>query len=286
MRIAGGKTRRVAAFRLTRGAHSPARFASTRVTSRPPAAEPFSWTRSENSRCNRAGQDPPRAAEKTVGRLGSDKSIAVDVRVIACHEPRPAGQCGGRPVPRRSLLSSRDRRHPAPAAPRAPGRPDAAHRPLPRRREPQVRRPARRRTEDLESPPARNLLLRHPWPGNVRELQATIDRLVLWAPGATVAAEDVREECCSRRLATSQPICSVGASANGLELPTLVADLARHYLERALAEANGNKTQAAEFDRPGKLYPAPTFRAGQISFRRVASRHGAPEPDTTDPSCA
>ena len=30
----------------------------------------------------------------------------------------------------------------------------------------------------------------------------------------------------------------------------------------------------------------PAFRAGQISFRRVASRHGAPEPDTTDPSCA
>ena len=33
---------------------------------------------------------------------------------------------------------------------------------------------------------------------------------------------------------------------NGLELPALVADLARHYLARALDEANGNKTRAAE----------------------------------------
>ena len=44
------------------------------------------------------------------------------------------------------------------------------------------------------SPPARNLLLRHPWPGNVREVRATIDRLVLWAPGASVGVDDVREE--------------------------------------------------------------------------------------------
>ena len=95
------------------------------------------------------------------------------------------------------------------------------------------------------SPQARNLPLRHPWPGNIRELQATIDRLVLWAPGASVAADDVREELL--RTVRDEPSDLLGRPlGNGLELPTLVADLARHYLERALAEANGNKTRAAE----------------------------------------
>ena len=95
------------------------------------------------------------------------------------------------------------------------------------------------------SPAARNLLLRHSWPGNARELQATIDRLALWAPGAAVTADDVREELLrttqdERGNLLGRPL------GNGLELPSLVADLARHYLERALAEADGNKTRAAE----------------------------------------
>ena len=95
------------------------------------------------------------------------------------------------------------------------------------------------------SPAARNLLLRHPWPGNVRELQATMDRLVLWAPGLRVTADDVRQELL--------PAAGAGAGdllgrplGDGLELPQLVAELSRHYLERALAQANGNKTRAAE----------------------------------------
>ena len=95
------------------------------------------------------------------------------------------------------------------------------------------------------SPSARNLLLRHPWPGNVRELQATLDRLVLWASDPVVTAEDVREE-----LLTMPRDATVGLLGrplgSGLELPKLVAELARHYLARALAEANGNKTRAAE----------------------------------------
>ena len=86
--------------------------------------------------------------------------------------------------------------------------------------------------------------MRHSWPGNVRELQATIDRLVLWAPGASVAAGDVREELL--RTVQDEPGHLLGRPlGSGLELPALVADLARHYLERALAEADGNKTRAA-----------------------------------------
>lgn len=95
------------------------------------------------------------------------------------------------------------------------------------------------------SPPARNLLLRHPWPGNVRELQATIDRLVLWSPDTAVSADDVREELLAAVRANAAEL--IGRPlGNGLRLPDLMAELARHYLQRALAEADGNKTRAAE----------------------------------------
>ena len=152
--------------------------------------------------------------EKTVRRLGSDKSIAVDVRVIAAtNRDLRADVAAGRF--REDLyyrLATGVIRLPPLRERQGDLTPLIDH----------FLAVANRKFADQPgveqktlSPPARNLLLRHPWPGNVRELQATIDRLVLWAPGATVAAEDVREECCSRRLATSQPICSVGASATG-----------------------------------------------------------------------
>lgn len=95
------------------------------------------------------------------------------------------------------------------------------------------------------SPQARNLLLRHEWSGNVRELQATMDRLVLWTPGTKVGAEDVREQLL-------QPIQGKPTDLLGrplgeeLQLPDLMAELAKHYLVRALEESEGNKTKAAE----------------------------------------
>ncbi len=95
------------------------------------------------------------------------------------------------------------------------------------------------------SPSGKNLLLRQAWPGNVRELQATMDRLVLWTAGPRVGVEDVREELL-------QPIQGAPTDllarplGDELQLPGLVAELARHYLERALQDAEGNKTKAAK----------------------------------------
>ncbi len=91
---------------------------------------------------------------------------------------------------------------------------------------------------------ARNILLTHSWPGNVRELVNTLHRLAIWTPGPEVVAEDVRE-------ALLPPI---GAKAgrildrpldNAFSLPDLLAQVARHYLERALDATGGNKTRAA-----------------------------------------
>jgi transcriptional regulator with PAS, ATPase and Fis domain len=91
---------------------------------------------------------------------------------------------------------------------------------------------------------ARNLLLSHPWPGNVRELLNTLRRAALWSDGAVIASEDVREALLPAATAphsvTGRPL------GDGLNLPDLLKEVARHYLGRAMDEAQGNKTRAAE----------------------------------------
>jgi transcriptional regulator with PAS, ATPase and Fis domain len=92
---------------------------------------------------------------------------------------------------------------------------------------------------------ARNLLLNHPWPGNVRELVNTLQRAVLWSDGQAISPDDVKESLL--------PIMNGGGNealgrplGENLKLPDLMKEIARHYLTRAMAEAHGNKTKAAE----------------------------------------
>jgi DNA-binding NtrC family response regulator len=92
---------------------------------------------------------------------------------------------------------------------------------------------------------ARNVLLGHRWPGNVRELANTLQRAALWSDGQTVSADAAREALLpavggSRSDVLGRPL------GPGLDLPELLAEVARHYLARAVQEAAGNKTQAAE----------------------------------------
>jgi DNA-binding NtrC family response regulator len=95
------------------------------------------------------------------------------------------------------------------------------------------------------SPSARNLLLSHPWPGNVRELANTIRRLLIWTEGSTIGVEDVRDALLPS--GRSRPAGVLGkALGDGFSLPDTLDEVARHYLARAMNEAHGNKTKAAE----------------------------------------
>jgi len=92
---------------------------------------------------------------------------------------------------------------------------------------------------------ARNVLLSHPWPGNVRELLNTIRRAAIWSPGQSIRAEDIRDALLP---AIGDPTRDVlnRPLGDGLKLPEILTMVARHYLGRAIEEANGNKTKAAE----------------------------------------
>ena len=182
--------------------------------------------------------------EKTVRRLGADRTVAVDVRVIAATNRDLAAEVAAGRF-REDLyyrLATGVIRLPPLRERQGDLTPLIDH----------FLAAANRKFADqpgveqkILSAKARNLLLRHPWPGNVRELQATMDRLVLWTAHAAIEAADVSEELL--RTATAAPADLLGRSlGGGLDLPALMADLARHYLERALDEAGGNKTRAAE----------------------------------------
>lgn len=91
---------------------------------------------------------------------------------------------------------------------------------------------------------ARNLLIQHPWPGNVRELYNTLQRVAVWSTGPVIEASDVKASLLhfpgqSQSDILNRPL------GEGFELPALINDVARHYLDRALTESGGNKTKAA-----------------------------------------
>jgi transcriptional regulator with PAS, ATPase and Fis domain len=90
----------------------------------------------------------------------------------------------------------------------------------------------------------RDLLLAHSWPGNVRELMNTLQRAVVWAEGTSVTVEDIRESLipvvARKAEILGRPL------GGGFSLPTLIEEVSKHYLERALDESHGNKTEAAE----------------------------------------
>lgn len=91
---------------------------------------------------------------------------------------------------------------------------------------------------------ARNLLLSHSWPGNVRELLNTLHRVALWTPGTTIRSGDVKESLLPSVARQGSRILDKPLD-DGLNLPSLLAEVARHYLARALDETGGNKTRAA-----------------------------------------
>jgi DNA-binding NtrC family response regulator len=93
---------------------------------------------------------------------------------------------------------------------------------------------------------ARNLLLQHYWPGNVRELFNTLLRAAIWSSGPTIGRNDIAGAMLPVSPAQSSEILNKPLG-EGLNLPEIISTVARHYLSRALEEARGNKTRAAEF---------------------------------------
>jgi DNA-binding NtrC family response regulator len=95
---------------------------------------------------------------------------------------------------------------------------------------------------------AREMLLSYPWPGNVRELSHVIERAVLWSRDTTLNVEHLSVaapmQVASNGLPSTRPLTQqgTGESTAGTDL----AEVERSLIERAMREAGGNQTRAAQ----------------------------------------
>ena len=112
------------------------------------------------------------------------------------------------------------------------------------------------------TPDTARLLQQHEFPGNVRELENLIERSVALAPGTRITA-DLLPDKFRPREDTSLEDGSVAFPSEGIELDERIRSYEYTWLTRALDEAGGNKTKAAEL-------LGMSFR----SFRYRLQKHG------------
>lgn len=94
---------------------------------------------------------------------------------------------------------------------------------------------------------ARNLLLKHAWPGNVRELLNTLQRAAVWSDDETIDEAVMRESILDLGPARRQQDGILHRPLEeGVDLPGMLDEVARHYLARALDAAHGNKAKATK----------------------------------------
>src|SRR5580700_11138397 len=92
------------------------------------------------------------------------------------------------------------------------------------------------------TPQALAMLDEYHWPGNVRELENTIERALVLAREGVVTKAEIQLRAPSERLGdrwTDQAPLEIGWQAN-------ISELEKSLVERALRQAQGNKSKAAE----------------------------------------
>ena len=90
---------------------------------------------------------------------------------------------------------------------------------------------------------AKKIMFEYSWPGNVRELYNTVMRAALWTEGPLINAEEAKHALLALE---AEPESVLDRPlGNGFSLSSLLGDVTRHYINRALEEAQGVKSKAA-----------------------------------------
>lgn len=94
---------------------------------------------------------------------------------------------------------------------------------------------------------AMTLLRQHPWPGNVRELLNTLQRAAVWSDDEKIGPEAISDAILNMPTwQTGSDECILNRPLDStFVLENLIAEVAQHYLQRALEQTKNNKTQAA-----------------------------------------
>ena len=94
---------------------------------------------------------------------------------------------------------------------------------------------------------AKKLIQSHKWSGNVRELWNTLFRASIWSAGNTISEDELKEALLETKSPedTSDNVLNHPID-NGFCIESLIAEVAKIYLEKALKESGDNKTKAAK----------------------------------------
>jgi DNA-binding NtrC family response regulator len=172
--------------------------------------------------------------ERTLTPVGSNTSVAIDVRIVAATHRDLAAEVAARTF--REDLFYRLNVIPVHLPPLRE-RPDdilplAAHFLIAAAN---LAGPARTLSGDAE-----RRLLAHAWPGNVRELKNAMERVAALARGPLVTADDL-----AFLTAPRAGVSEIPAALLDLPLPQAIEWLERAAIERALQQSAGNRAEAA-----------------------------------------
>jgi len=88
-------------------------------------------------------------------------------------------------------------------------------------------------------------LQHYDWPGNVRELENVMERLVILTDGDEIQVDDLPPRMRQTKPSDSPPLLSIGNS--GIDMKQTLDDLESHLILEALEKAGGVKSQAAKY---------------------------------------
>jgi two-component system, NtrC family, response regulator AtoC len=174
--------------------------------------------------------------EETIRRLGDNKDLKIDVRILAAtHRDLAAETAAGRfredlfyriNVLTIRIPSLRERREDIPIL--------LDH---------FIARNNIRLSTQIRglAPDARKLLLEYAWPGNVRELENTIERAMVLAESDLITKEDLPE-----RIREADDAVQAQLASGELSIKKTVRAIEEILIRRALEKTKGNRTRAAE----------------------------------------
>lgn len=90
---------------------------------------------------------------------------------------------------------------------------------------------------------ALSLLINYNWPGNVRELENTVERLILMANKDTIGVEELPANIKAPKPSTLRDLSNIALQEGGL--PALIEKIERENIKKALDITNGNRKKAA-----------------------------------------
>lgn len=96
------------------------------------------------------------------------------------------------------------------------------------------------------TPKARTLLQNYDWPGNVRELENTLLRAAVWSADTTLDEAEIEGALPKREPKSDNEAILQRPMAKGFSVGSVLDEVTKHYLKRALEETHGNKTRAAK----------------------------------------